>query len=93
VQVAYDGPTALEMLKTCKPSVILMDLGMPGMHGLEVARHIRQDPQNQKLLLIAMTGWGQEEDRRQSRKAGFNHHLVKPVDLSALQALLESCEI
>ena len=92
VQVAYDGPSALEMLKTCKPSVILMDLGMPGMHGYDVARQIRQDPSHQNVLLIAMTGWGQEEDRRRSRESGFDHHLVKPVDLDALQALLASWE-
>jgi PAS domain S-box-containing protein len=90
VQVAYDGPSALEAIKICRPSIILMDLGMPEVDGCEVARRIRQDPQHQEVLLIAMTGWGQEEDRRRSREAGFDHHLVKPVDLSALQALLAS---
>jgi PAS domain S-box-containing protein/excisionase family DNA binding protein len=93
VQVAYDGPSALERVKIFRPSVILMDLGMPGMDGCEVARLIRQEPENRKVVLIAMTGWGEEEDRRRSREAGFDHHLVKPIDLSALQALLASLKI
>ena len=88
VQVAYDGPSALEAIKICRPAVVLMDLGMPGMDGCEVARRIRQAPENKELVLIAMTGWGQEEDKRRSREAGFDHHLVKPVDLKDLQALL-----
>jgi len=88
VQVAYDGRSALEAIKICRPSVILMDLGMPGMDGCEVARQIRQDPQHTGLTLIALTGWGQEGDRRRSQAAGFDHHLVKPVELSALQVLL-----
>jgi PAS domain S-box-containing protein len=92
VYTAYDGPSALEAVKICRPSIILMDLGMPGMDGCEVARRIRQNPEHEDMLLIAMTGWGQEEDRRRSREAGFNHHLVKPVDLGALQALLASRE-
>jgi len=90
VQIAYDGASALESIKICRPSIILMDLGMPELDGCEVARRIRQDPQHKDVLLIAMTGWGQEEDRRRSREAGFDHHLVKPVDLGALQALLAS---
>jgi len=88
VQTAYDGRSALEAIKICRPSVILMDLGMPGMDGCEVARQIRQDPQHAGLTLIALTGWGQEEDRRRSQAAGFDHHLVKPVELSALQEVL-----
>jgi CheY-like chemotaxis protein len=68
-----------------------MDLGMPGMDGCEVARTIRQNPEHKELVLAAMTGRGQEDDRRRSREAGFDHHLVKPVDLNALQALLASC--
>jgi PAS domain S-box-containing protein len=92
VHTAYDGPSALEAIKICRPSIILMDLGMPGMDGCEVARRIRHDDDNRKIILIALTGWGQEEDRRRSREAGFDHHLVKPVDLSALQALLASSD-
>jgi CheY-like chemotaxis protein len=88
VETAYDGASALIAITKCRPSIILMDLGMPGMDGCEVARRIRQDPELQNVRLIAMTGWGQDEDRRRSSEAGFDHHLVKPVDLSALQAIL-----
>jgi PAS domain S-box-containing protein len=90
VQTAYDGPSALEAARLGRPSIILMDLGMPGMDGCEVARAIRRDPAHRDVLLIAMTGWGQAEDRRRSREAGFDHHLVKPVDFAALRALLGS---
>jgi PAS domain S-box-containing protein len=88
VTVAYSGPAALEAIATERPSVVLLDIGMPEMNGYEVARRIRQLPEGQVIMLIAITGWGQEEDLRQSQKAGFNHHLVKPVDLSALKELL-----
>jgi PAS domain S-box-containing protein len=92
VHVVYDGQSALEKLRLCRPSVVLLDLGMPGLDGFEVARQVRQDPELRDLMLIALTGWGQEEDRRHSLEAGFDHHLVKPVDLGALQALLASLE-
>jgi len=92
VQVAYDGPSALEAVRICRPSIVLLDIGMPGMDGNEVARRIRQDPECRDVLLIALTGWGQQDDRRRTREAGFDHHLVKPVDLGALQALLSSVD-
>ncbi len=88
--VVYSGTDALEALATYEPAVVLLDIGMPGMNGHEVARRIRQRPELQDLTLIALTGWGQEEDRRRSRAAGFDYHLVKPVDVNALQALLTS---
>ena len=91
VHTAYDGPSALDAIKICRPAIVLMDLGMPGMDGCEVARLIRQNPEHKDIILAAMTGWGQEDDRRRSREAGFDHHMVKPVDLNALQALLASC--
>jgi PAS domain S-box-containing protein len=90
VETAYDGPSALDAMKRFRPSIVLMDLGMPGMDGGEVARRIRQDPAYDNVLLIAITGWGQADDRQRSRDAGFDHHLVKPVDMSALQTLLGS---
>jgi PAS domain S-box-containing protein/excisionase family DNA binding protein len=93
VHVAYDGQSALEAIRICRPSVVLLDLGMPGMDGYEVARRIRQDPEASKVLLIALTGWGQEDDRRRSKEAGFDHHLIKPVELGALQALLASLDV
>ncbi|HYG76441.1 MAG TPA: PAS domain S-box protein [Planctomycetota bacterium] len=88
VQVVYDGKTALESIKTLRPTIIFMDLGMPGMDGCEAARLVRQRPENKELRLVALTGWGQEEDRRRSREAGFDQHLVKPIDFDALQAVL-----
>jgi len=70
--------------------VILMDLGMPRMNGYEAARHIRHQPWGEKILLIALTGWGQDTDRRKSKAAGFDHHLVKPADPQELLLLLAS---
>jgi PAS domain S-box-containing protein len=92
VQTAYDGPSALEAIRIVRPSVVLLDLGLPGLDGYEVARRVRQDLEARDVVLIALTGWGQEEDRRRTREAGFNHHLVKPVDLEALQSLLSSLD-
>jgi signal transduction histidine kinase/ActR/RegA family two-component response regulator len=90
VRVAYDGPAALEAVSADEPEVVLLDIGMPGMNGYEVARHIRQRPEWQDVTLIALTGWGQEKDRRDSEAAGFDHHLIKPVDIDALQSLLRA---
>lgn len=92
VRVAYSGPDALEAIVTYKPAVVLLDIGMPGMDGHEVARRIRQQPECQDVTLIALTGWGQEDDRRRSQSAGFDYHLIKPADVSALQTLLLSLE-
>ena len=72
--------------------MIVLDIGMPGMDGHEVARRVRQRPGGGNTMLIALTGWGQEEDRRRSQAAGFDHHLVKPADIGALQALLASLD-
>jgi PAS domain S-box-containing protein len=88
VHTAVDGPTALDDLETYRPSVVLLDIGMPGMDGLEVARRARQRPESRDLTLIALSGWGQEADRRRSREAGIDYHLVKPVDLVELGHLL-----
>jgi CheY-like chemotaxis protein len=88
VRTAGDGPTALDELLTYRPSVVLLDIGMPGMDGLEVARRARQLREGRDLTLIALTGWGQEADRRRSREAGIDYHLVKPVDLEELGRLL-----
>ncbi|WP_052452022.1 hybrid sensor histidine kinase/response regulator [Noviherbaspirillum autotrophicum] len=89
-QVAHDGQAALQALDTSHPEVVLLDIGMPGMNGYEVARHIRQQPRFDGLLLIALSGWGGEEDRRRSKECGFDHHLVKPVDINALRSLLDA---
>ena len=90
VYTAHDGPSGLLALAQHKPDVALLDIGMPGMDGYEVARRARQQPALQGIVLIALTGWGQAEDRVQSDQAGFDHHLVKPVELPVLQALLAS---
>jgi two-component system, sensor histidine kinase len=88
--VVYSGPEAIERMATYRPSVILLDLGMPGMDGHEVARRIRRRPEYRDVTLIAMTGWGQEQDRRRTRAAGFDHHLTKPADVDVLGSLLYS---
>jgi CheY-like chemotaxis protein len=90
VRHARDGLEALEVARTFKPDVVLMDLGMPNLDGYEAARRIRQEPWGKAVLLIATTGWGQEEDRRRTAVAGFDRHLVKPVSMSAVQAALSS---
>jgi CheY-like chemotaxis protein len=92
VHTVNDGLSALDAVKNYQPSVILLDIGMPGLSGYEVARRIREQPQYDSITLVAVTGWAQEEDRKRTRAAGFAHHLVKPVDLAALQALLASLE-
>ena len=88
VSVAYNGRDALERIETFAPDVTLLDIGMPGMDGYEVARRIRANVRHEDMLLIALTGWGQEKDRRRSRGAGIDHHLVKPPDVSRLRELL-----
>jgi CheY-like chemotaxis protein len=88
VHVVHDGPTALKELDSYEPSVVLLDIGMPGMDGYEVARRIRERPEHRHVVLIALTGWGQREDRERTRAAGFAHHLTKPADVSVLESML-----
>ena len=88
VAVAHDGPAALRAAEAQRPEVALLDIGLPGMDGYELARRLRSQPGLGRAVLVALTGWGQEEDRRRSQEAGFDHHLTKPVELSALQELL-----
>ena len=88
VMVVHDGPAALAALDVHQPTAVLLDIGMPGMDGYEVARRMRARPDGGALLLIALTGWGQAQDQALSRQAGFDHHLVKPADIEQLQALL-----
>jgi PAS domain S-box-containing protein len=90
VRVAYNGPQALTAAAEYRPEVVVLDIGLPGMSGYEVARQLRQRPQFAKALLVAVTGYGQDEDRRRSGEAGFDHHLTKPVDPDILHALLAS---
>jgi CheY-like chemotaxis protein len=88
VRVANHGHAALELARAELPEVVFLDLGMPEMDGFEVARAFRADAALQQVVLVALTGWGQEEDRRRTREAGFDFHLVKPVALSDLQSIL-----
>ena len=85
---AYDGLEAVEKAATFKPDVVLLDIGLPKLNGYEACRRIREQPCGKNMVLVALTGWGQEEDRQRSRDAGFNGHLVKPVDLNVLAKLL-----
>lgn len=84
----YDGPSALQAVATFKPDVVFLDIAMPGMDGYEVARQLRQDPVADATVLVALTGFGQDEDRRRAFDAGFHFHLVKPTNLDALQQVL-----
>jgi PAS domain S-box-containing protein len=90
VRVAHDGAAALEAFAPFDPAVVLLDIGMPHMDGYEVARRLRRDFPASNARLVALTGWGQSEDRRKAAEAGFDHHLVKPAELAQLQALLSS---
>jgi CheY-like chemotaxis protein/two-component sensor histidine kinase len=89
VHTAGDGAEALEVAEQCRPDVVLLDIGMPKLDGYEVARRIRAEPWGKAAVLIALTGWGQDEDRRRSREVGFDSHLVKPLDPDALSSLLQ----
>ena len=86
VRTAHDGTQALEEVLRFEPHVVILDIGMPGMNGYKVASALRD--RNLDVMLIAVTGWGQEEDRHRSKAAGFDHHLVKPVDFTTLSDLL-----
>jgi CheY-like chemotaxis protein len=88
VTVAYDGEEAVRMAEESWPDVLLLDIGMPRLNGYEVARRLRAHPRGRGMVLIATTGWGQEEDRRRSARSGFDAHLVKPVDHQALLEVL-----
>jgi PAS domain S-box-containing protein len=88
VALAHNGPDALRLAEEQEPEVVVLDIGLPILNGYEVARQLRQRPRLRETLLIAVTGYGQADDRRRSKAAGFDHHLTKPVDLAALEALL-----
>jgi CheY-like chemotaxis protein len=90
VITAQDGTTALFEIQTHRPEFVLLDIGLPGMNGYDVAQAIRRLPQGQSLVLVALTGYGQSDDRRRSHEAGFDFHLVKPVDPDVLVALLST---
>jgi PAS domain S-box-containing protein len=88
VTMASDGVAALEKARTQRPEVVLLDIGMPGLDGYEVARRIRCEPWGRDMLLVAMTGWGQERDKAAAKQAGFDEHMTKPIDPQVLDGLL-----
>jgi CheY-like chemotaxis protein len=88
VRVAYNGPDALRVFEEEPIALAFVDLGMPGMHGSEVARRVRAQGAMRRVTLIALSGWGQPEDIAEARQAGFDHHMLKPADLDDLRAVL-----
>ncbi len=88
IRTAHDGLEAVEVAETFRPELVLLDIGLPKLNGYDVARRIRQQPWGHDVILVALTGWGQDEDKRRSQDAGFNFHVVKPVELAALEKLL-----
>ena len=90
VHTVHDGHAALAAAAEFGPDAAVIDLGMPGLSGIDVAKKIRGEPWGDGILLVALTGWGQQEDRRRTADAGFDHHLVKPADPAELDQLLQS---
>src|SRR5262249_48331101 len=88
VHTARDGLEAVEKAAVLRPDVILLDIGMPTLNGYDACRRIREQPWAKNAVIVALTGWGQEEDKRRSQEAGFTSHLVKPVEPAALERLL-----
>ena len=87
-RTSYDGEDAVKAAIEFQPNVILLDIGLPKLNGYEVCRRIREQKNGHKILIIAQTGWGQDEDRQRTQDAGFDHHLVKPVDIAVLSKIL-----
>jgi PAS domain S-box-containing protein len=92
-RTAHDGIEALELAEAFRPDVILLDLGLPKLNGHDTCRRIRQEPWGQSICIVAVTGWGHDDDRLRSREAGFDHHLVKPIDPAALEQVLRDLAV
>jgi CheY-like chemotaxis protein len=88
VLVAHNGEEALKIARDALPEAMILDIAMPGITGDQVARAIRREPWGARVLMVAVTGWGQAEDKERARAAGFNHHLTKPVDVDRMEKLL-----
>jgi CheY-like chemotaxis protein len=88
-RAVHDGPGAVAEAPAFRPDLVLLDIGLPGMSGYDVARALRGDASLAGVVLVALTGWGAEDDRRKAKEAGFDHHLTKPVDLDVLQDMLQ----
>jgi CheY-like chemotaxis protein len=89
VKCTYEGETALQLAERFRPEVVLLDLGMPGLDGFAIRERLAQLPGLEHVCTVALTGYGNDADKRRTRDAGFNHHLTKPLDLSELKQLLE----
>ena len=93
VEVVHDGESAVGASAERRPDLILMDIGLPGINGYEAARQIRSGHPQAPIVIVALTGWGQEPDRRKSQEAGIDHHLVKPLVLDQLKRILEPAQM
>ena len=89
VAVTHDGMQALEVAPAFKPDLCFLDIGLPRLHGYDLARRLRELPATRDAYMVAISGWGQPEDKRRSREAGFDHHLAKPVEFERIQELLD----
>jgi two-component system, OmpR family, response regulator len=88
VRVVHDGPSALAIVDDFAPEVVILDIGLPGMSGFDVARELRMRAVTKTALLIALTGYGADSDKQEARDAGFDHHLVKPVSFTAIETVI-----
>jgi len=93
VRCAYSGQEALEITASFQPEAAFLDVGMPGMDGVEVCKLIRASPPGRSICIAAVTGWGQPADRRRTQEAGFDHHFTKPVDPAVVEGILASLPI
>jgi PAS domain S-box-containing protein len=91
VQIAHDGPQALTVIREHQPDLVFLDIGLPGMSGYEVAKQLRADPALGHLFIVALSGYGTDEDKQRSREAGFDQHVVKPVDPGDLEGIIKAC--
>ncbi len=89
VRTAHDGRAAVEVAASFRPDLILLDIGMPTMNGYDACRRIRDQPGGRDTIVVALTGWGHDDDKRRSHEAGFDHHVVKPIDLATVKRLVE----
>jgi CheY-like chemotaxis protein len=92
-RTAHDGPAALEAARAFGPDIVLLDIGLPHMNGYEVCRRLRESPWGREAFVVALTGWGQAEDQRNASEAGFDRHLVKPVEEELLQKVLREAPL
>jgi CheY-like chemotaxis protein len=87
-EIAHEGKSAIALAKSFHPDIVFLDIGLPGMNGYEICQAMRNEPVLQNTIFVALTGWGQKEHRERSKEAGFNYHLVKPVEIKTLENLL-----